>query len=115
MAQLDEQLEEIGLECLTARWLADFLEIPRGRVYRAVQLMGAESIGHTGRAAIYDADTIIGLASFLYGQGRFSSHTGRLPKGGLERLKRQLDGAAVARLLRAPRYRTSLLGIQIPM
>ena len=90
MTQLDEQLEEIGLESLSPRWLADFLEIPRGRVYRAVEHIGAESIGRKGRTATYGVDTIIELAKFLYGQARFSNHTGRLPKDGLGRLKHRL-------------------------
>ncbi|MCZ6574764.1 MAG: hypothetical protein O7C98_16550 [Planctomycetota bacterium] len=90
MTQLDKQLEEIGLETYSIRWLADFLDIPRGRLYRAAQSMGPTAIGHNGRAAVYDGDTIVGLAEFLYGEARFNSWAGRLPRDGLERLRHHL-------------------------
>ena len=93
MTQLDEQIEENEVECLTARWLADFLGIPRGRVYRAIGHIGGAPIGMKGGVALFDSDTIIMLAEFLYHQSLFKNHAGRMPRGGLERLRHHLGYA----------------------
>ena len=86
---MDQQLEKTAF---TARWLADFLEVPRGRIYRVINEYGAAPIGRKGQAAVYDAKTIVRLAECLQGHNRFNSWSrGGVSDNKIERLKDHLD------------------------